>query len=169
MKIRKAVLKDAQSIAKISVETWNTAYKDILPQSVLDARKVDDKRIASWSNKINKQSDITIVCEENNDVVGFLWAGINRDSKITISNELYAIYVDNAKQGKGIGKMLFNEYRKIIKNKPFYLFMAKGNVPTSKFYMAMGGKLNADYDKKANVENTIIEEIAYVFGEINND
>ena len=89
-------------------------------------------------------------------------AGKKRD-KIDIPYEIYAIYVSPQYQRLGIGQALINEYKKLINNQPFYLYMLKGNAPASAFYKQMGGKENVHYNKKISVNEYIIEEEIYIF------
>ena len=102
MLIRKAEVKDATSIAQISVETWKDTYKGLIDETILYNRKVDDKRISGWVENI-KNPDFTILVYEDKEILGYLWAGPARD-KQEIKNELYAIYIKISAQRKGIGK-----------------------------------------------------------------
>lgn len=169
MSTRRATIEDAEQIASISVETWKDTYKGILPQDILDARKVDEKRISDWQKKIKDKSFITLVYENDHNISGYLWAGKNRDNNINIPNEIYAIYVKPKFQGKGIGKALFKEYHNIINHSSFYLYMLKGNTKTSKFYSAMGGKVAPQYNRTIKAGNNDIDEIIYIFEENCND
>ena len=58
---------------------------------------------------------------------------------------------------------MFEEYKKIIKNSSFYLYMLKGNAKASAFYKKMGGHRDMEYDRILNVDNYEIEEIIYIF------
>lgn len=159
--IRKATINDASIIAEISINSWKSAYKGLLPPKLLLNRKADKKRITAWKDNI-ANSDYTVLVYEQNKVCGYLWAGKKRD-KIDIPYEIYAIYVSPQYQRLGIGQALINEYKKLINNQPFYLYMLKGNVPASAFYKKMGGKENVYYNKKISVNEYTIEEEIYIF------
>ena len=91
MLIRKAEARDAISIAQISVDTWKDTYKGLIDETILNSRKVDDKRISGWLENI-KNPDFTILVCEDKEILGYLWAGPARDEQ-EIKNELYAIYI----------------------------------------------------------------------------
>lgn len=161
MIIRRAEVKDARIIAQISVDTWKVAYKGLIDDAILEGRKVDDKRISSWSENI-QNSDFTILVCEDNEILGYLWGGPARD-EYGLKNEIYALYVKTSHQRQGVGARLLHEYRQIIKNENFYLYMIKNNEKASSFYEAQGGRIWKKYNRKLNVQNHTIEEICYIF------
>ena len=159
--IRRANTDDALILSEISVEMWKRAYEKLLPQQLLTDRKVDEKRINGWKENI-ANADYIVLVYEDKKVCGYLWAGKKRDD-IDIPYEIYAIYVSSDYQKAGIGRALINEYKKIINNKPFYLYMLKGNVSAAAFYKKMGGKENILYNRKLSVGKYSIEEEIYIF------
>lgn len=159
--IRRANTDDALILSEISVEMWKRAYEKLLPQQLLTDRKVDEKRINGWKENI-ANADYIVLVYEDKKVCGYLWAGKKRDD-IDIPYEIYAIYVSLDYQKAGIGRALINEYKKIINNKPFYLYMLKGNVLAAAFYKKMGGKENILYNRKLSVGKYSIEEEIYIF------
>ena len=159
--IRKATINDASIIAEISIDSWKSAYKGLLPPKLLLNRKADKERITAWKDNI-ANSDYIVLVYEQDKVCGYLWAGKKRD-KIDIPYEIYAIYVSPQYQRLGIGQALINEYKKLINNQPFYLYMLKGNAPASAFYKQMGGNENVSYNKKISINEYIIEEEIYIF------
>lgn len=161
MKIRRAEIKDARAIAQISVDTWKDAYRGLLDDAILDGRKVDEKRISSWVDSIQNSSFVVLVCEDK-DILGYLWAGPARD-KHGVKNEIYALYVQTSQQRRGIGSLLIKEYKKIINNGDFYLYMLKNNAKASSFYERQGGSVWEKHNRKLEVQNNSIEEICYIF------
>lgn len=159
--IRKANADDALIIAEINVDTWKKAYAGLLPSELLANRNVDEKRINSWKENIANPDHIVLVYEDKK-VCGYLWGGKKRD-KIDIPYEIYAIYVSPECQNSGIGRALIAEYKKMINNKPFYLYILKGNASASAFYQKMGGKENMHYNRKLSVGEYSIEEEIYIF------
>lgn len=160
-KIRRANDGDALVISEISVDTWKKAYEGLLPQELLASRIVDEKRINSWKETI-ANTDYTVLVYEDKKVFGYLWAGKKRD-EIDVPYEIYAIYVSPERQNLGIGRALMAEYKKMINNKPFYLYMLKGNISASAFYKKMGGKENKLYNRELAVGEYRIEEEIYIF------
>ena len=122
---------------------------------------MDEKRINSWKETISNDNYIVLVYEEG-EVRGYLWGGPKRDS-IDFPYEIYAIYVSPEYQRCGIGQALIKEYKAIIKNQPFYLYMLKGNNSASVFYKKLGGQENKQYNRTLSVGDYNIEEEIYVF------
>ena len=60
MRVRKVVLKDAEMITNINVETWKAAYKGLMDDDILDNRKADDKRTAHWKEVIENPALIVL-------------------------------------------------------------------------------------------------------------
>ena len=162
MKIRRAKIEDATTIAQINVDTWHNAYKGLIDDAILKARVVDEKRIAAWEETIKNPNRIVLVCENNKEVVGYLTAGPARDD-CGFENELFALYVKPSSQNQGIGSALINEYKKIIKNRPFYLYMLKNNQKAAGFYEKNGGVICKKFNRNLEVQGHTFEEVCYVF------
>ena len=161
MKVRKAEIKDAATISKINVETWQDAYKGLIDDSILSARRIDDKRISIWEKIIQNPDFIVLVCEEQ-DIVGYLSAGSARD-EYGINNEIYAFYVHPSAQGNGYGSALIKEYRKLIQNQDFYLYALKDNQKAGDFYTKNGGVIYEQFNRDITIKNQTLEEVCYIF------
>jgi ribosomal protein S18 acetylase RimI-like enzyme len=161
--IRKSDIDDALIISQINFDAWNHAYKDIIPPEILEERKIDQNKINNWKQNITNKDYTVIVGEKDSVVCGYLWAGQKRNDVDDIPYEIYSIYVDPNQQRKGIGKALINEYKRIIHNEPFYLYMLKGNAPASSFYKKNGGVENPIYDRTISMNGYEIEEVMYTF------
>lgn len=44
MSIRPAIIEDAAGIAKVHIDTWRIAYRDIVPQSYLNEMNYKDRQ-----------------------------------------------------------------------------------------------------------------------------
>lgn len=161
MIIRRAKPQDARAITEINVSTWKDTYKGLLDDAILEARKVDEKRIAGWLSRIEDPSFIVLIYEDEN-ILGYLWAGPARD-KQCIKNEVYALYVQAKAQRRGVGSGLLKEYKKMIKDDSFYLYALKSNKKADEFYKKMGGVPCLEATRKIEEKNHIIEEICYIF------
>ena len=82
--IRKATINDASIIAEISIDSWKSAYKGLLPPKLLLNRKADKERITAWKDNI-ANSDYIVLVYEQDKVCGYLWAGKKRE-KIEFQN-----------------------------------------------------------------------------------
>lgn len=167
MKIRKAEISDAEAITKINTDTWQDAYKGILPQEILAQRVYSPERVERWRNHIKKtiSGGTAIYVAENDEgkVVGFAWGGVSRDNNIPRNMELYAFYVRPEEQKKGYGLALFEAFKKYAAGN-FYAYMLKDNNHADRFYRKMGGITMPEYYKGKERSTPIgIEEICYFF------
>src|SRR5699024_4633864 len=105
MTIRKANSDDAGEIAKVQVDTWNTAYKDIVPDEYLK-QMTYSSRENMWKSILSNQT--VFVAEKNGEIIGFANGGKARSKAYPeYEGELYAIYIIERFQQTGIGKRLF--------------------------------------------------------------
>lgn len=140
--IRKATPSDAKKIAEVLAYTWQTTYKGLLSDFILE-EKING--INEKANQIAAKIPIKnnyYVAEVANNVVGVLIYGKSRNSSYPNYGEINAIYVLKEYQGNKIGKKLFltgiNELINIGYNE-MILNVLKGN-PTIKFYEHFGGQ-----------------------------
>src|SRR4029077_13924784 len=111
MRIREAERRDASAIASVHVRGWQWAYRGLLPDAVLDGLSVGDR--AAWRDARLADpppGEHTWVVEDaKGAVVGFAVAGPARGLQDPPSHgEVYAIYLDPAIVGTGIGRQLFD-------------------------------------------------------------
>ena len=109
MIIREASYKDISAIARVHVDTSQTAYRGIFPEEILKNLSYE-KREQSWLQVFNNSatdSNFTYVAENTlAQVVGFANGGIEREGVQDYQGELYAIYILESYQQKGIGRQL---------------------------------------------------------------
>ena len=110
--IRRAVKKDAAEIGRIHVEAARSAYSGIYTDEYLAALSADE-RARRWTDEGKghlASSDPTVavfVAFTNGKMVGFADVGSADEPPASQCAELYAIYLDPAYIGKGIGRALF--------------------------------------------------------------
>jgi L-amino acid N-acyltransferase YncA len=104
MRIRKAIASDAMGIAKVQVDTWRTTYQGIVPDDYLDSMTFENRE-HKWK-EILKEGTV-YVAEEKGKVCGFSCGGKQRSENYpAYAGELYAIYLDQQYQRRGIGSLL---------------------------------------------------------------
>lgn len=102
--IRNAEVKDAAAIAHVHVQSWLTTYAGLVPAEYL-ASLNEVERIPLWQEWL--QLDISVyVAEVEGVVVGFSSGGPLREPMGDYQAEMYAIYLLQTAQGKGIGREL---------------------------------------------------------------
>ena len=166
MKIRKAVLEDAEGIAKVHVDSWRTTYKEIIPSSYLNNLSYA-QRTEMWKKNISKEENYVVVAEEKNgQIIGFADSWKRKNNTTENSGDLTSIYLLEEYQGKGIGKMLlnelFNHYKEMGYEKIFVEVLEDNK--TRYFYEHYGAKLVDTSQIKIGGE--ILNELIYEWDDV---
>ena len=140
--IRKATFEDIPAISTIKVKGWQTAYKGIIDDDYLNNMDINH---TIEKNTKNFDRYPFVVAELNNEIVGF--CGLDYGNVENLDDncdcELLGIYVRPDLKRNGIGKKLIryvmNLFLRANKEK-MILWCLKNNIPSKKFYEAMGGK-----------------------------
>lgn len=109
MIIREAMEYDAFNIARVNVEGWRSAYKDIMPGEYL-SRKSIETSMGAWLRNIKEKRSQIMVAEYDGEVRGFISGGAGTDELFSYESEIYALYVDEEFRGKGIGFALMKAF-----------------------------------------------------------
>jgi L-amino acid N-acyltransferase YncA len=108
IEIRPAEKKDASGIAKVHIQTWQYAYKGLMPDNFLNNLSIE-KRTKRWEETLSnpKPESQSYVAITDNKVIGFCSVGHCRDKDMSeTTGELYAIYIDSNFMNKGAGSAL---------------------------------------------------------------
>lgn len=138
-KIRNAQPGDAHAIAAVHVESWQTTYYGLLPDSTLANLSVTDQE-KNWRKILIDRTPRTAVllATSDVDVFGFVALGPARDpTAASEAGELYAIYLRHNQQGRGIGAQLHNsaiDYLRTIGFTHATLWVLEGNERAIRFY-----------------------------------
>jgi GNAT superfamily N-acetyltransferase len=141
MIIRKADSKDISGIAKVHVDSWRTTYKGIVPDTYLN-NLTYESREQIWKRGI-ETNHVYIAEDEYGQIVGFATGGEERTGKYEkYKGELYAIYLLEEQQGKGLGQKLFKSVVDDLKDKRLnsMVIWALEENPACLFYERLGGK-----------------------------
>lgn len=161
MRIREANMKDAHGIAIVHVDSWNTTYKDIVPNEFLKNRTYEGQE-ERWKRRLSnsQSSEFILVAENNNgEIVGFTSASNkNEDSKF--DSVLSTIYIFKKYQKQGIGKLLVSSVVSKLKelNAKRLIVWVFAENPSRGFYEKLGGIL---VGKKTVNKGKEILEVAY--------
>lgn len=167
LKIQFAKLEDRTEIARVHVQSWRTTYKGIFPQKYLDQLSIDE-RAAGWYRIIKhspNDSHLLIARNHNNEIVGFASCGAGRDFGKGFG-EVYAIYLLEEYQKKGIGRSLFQLSLSLLKKEGFKsvgLWAAEGG-PAEQFYQRAGG--HAHSQKIETIAGTDVNHVMYVWKDL---
>lgn len=144
MEIRRATPDDAPALAKVHIDSWQSAYRGLVPDSHL--AKLDyGRRAGSFRESLSTHSEETYLVEQNGEVVGFLTLGACRDSDVDhdTTGEIWGIYLGPQHWRKGIGRFLCREGERILQSRGYVkavLWVFEANEQARGFYEAMGFK-----------------------------
>ncbi|WP_255723302.1 GNAT family N-acetyltransferase [Sporosarcina sp. ACRSL] len=164
VKIRVAVMNDAEGIARVHVDSWRTTYKGIVSESVLQNLSYE-QRAENWRRGIGKNA-LYVAEDENGKIIGFATGGKERTGNYEADGELYAIYLLQEAQGQGIGKKLTQLIAQSLKEQGFtsMLVWVLEQNPSKMFYESLGGQPIAE--AMIDIGGEEFKEIAYYWGNI---
>jgi ribosomal protein S18 acetylase RimI-like enzyme len=161
--VRAAKLADAAAIAAVHRESWRTTYAGILPLAVI-ARESGRKSEAMWRRRLAvKRADAaTFIAERaGHGIVGFASCGEAREPLEGLDAEVYALYVLQQHQQRGVGRELVRACARHFVRQGlfgFYLWVLKAN-RARLFYEALGGAESGE--KVERLGRHEFAEIAY--------
>jgi len=141
--IRTATLGDAAEIARVQTQSWQTSYRGILPDQILDT--MDTARRATLRREILSDGDaLNLVAYDTtfNDLVGFCNAGKSRREGPRVG-ELYEIYIVDRAKRFGLGRELFESTASWCRTHgmtSLIIWVLEQNHHARRFYEAMGGR-----------------------------
>jgi ribosomal protein S18 acetylase RimI-like enzyme len=106
--VRRATVGDAAAIAAVQARGWHHAFADIVEP---DEMPVAGEKEPLWRAWLERDDLDVFVWDQAGTVFGFVVTGAVRDETATdgdddATGELYAIYVEPAAQGAGVGRAL---------------------------------------------------------------
>lgn len=172
MIIRRARIEDAPEIAHIHIQTWLTTYRGIIPDSYLDALPArEEERRAYWEDQLSvvRENQFLYVAqdEEAERLAGFVVGGPTRYPDLPYTGELYAIYILQEYQQRGLGRLLTQALAGDLLEAgmaEMLLWVLEKNLASRRFYEILGGK----YVKSNTfeVDGTTIAECAYAWNDL---
>lgn len=144
--VRPAAFGDAETIAGVEIAAWRDAYRGIVPGAVLDGLDLDDEA-AVWRERLRQQEDVRVTVATLSDlpapraVVGYVTEGPAREDDEAGLGEIWAIYVDPAVQGRGVGRALMDAAMRGLAGRGFgeaILWVFEANAAARGFYERLG-------------------------------
>lgn len=159
--VRQAFIDDAASVARVHAESWRTTYQGILPESLVAGRALS-RYEAFWRECIEGKRALVLLAESaQSESVGFVSFGPPREKGVSFDAEVYALYVLQAHQRRGIGRQLLAEVaRRLVRQGLFtaYLWALKAN-PGRLFYEALGAEELGE--RQAPLGDFVVREVSY--------
>src|SRR5262245_11546281 len=162
--VREAVLEDAEGIARVHTDSWQTSYRGILPDTVLD--RIDVGQRAETRRKIlSDRSVFQLVAYDitHQDIVGFCDCGPSR-RHVPFAGEVYAIYLAHHAKRHGIGQQMFDRVQQWLAAhdmRSMIVWVLENNHHARRFYEAMGGR--AASRLQTRVAGFPVTELSYVW------
>lgn len=171
MQIRAASPEDALAIGHVHVDSWRTTYRGLMPDSILAALSVE-QRAAMWRQaaeaiqKGESRSLLLVAEDPAEGIIGFASAGPEREEGSGFDGELYAIYLLERHQGRGVGRRLASRAVEILLSQGFEsmrVWVLEDN-PAEEFYKRLGGQRVGE--KALSLAGQEFTEIAYAWPDL---
>ncbi len=170
MKVRPAIVDDAQAIAEIHVQAWRETYAGLLPKSLLDGLSVE-RRAAWWGGLLDGTNNpggtmAFIAVDARDDAVGFSSFGRQRDAELGAAGfdgEFEAIYLLDRSKRRGIGRRLIATMAVAMLTRGYRgaaLWVLRENDPARRFYEALGAAIVGEREERRSGD-VVMQEIAY--------
>ncbi|MDE2427686.1 MAG: GNAT family N-acetyltransferase [Burkholderiales bacterium] len=146
--LRRATVADAQAIAKVRIESWQATYRGMIPDSYLDAMRLEDSML-HWKQILQALPEAgdrvcVYVAECEGQVIGFASGMLLPEPKLGMQSELTAIYLRPAWQRSGIGRRMVQKVARTLQAQgaeSLLVWVISGNAPARNFYEELGGVL----------------------------
>ncbi|HSJ95861.1 MAG TPA: GNAT family N-acetyltransferase [Myxococcota bacterium] len=160
--VRAARPGDEAGIARVHRESWRTTYTGILPLEVI-AAQAGRRTEAIWRRRLalGPPHENVWIAERDGRVVGFASCGDARHRLAGLDAEIYALYVLQEQQRRGVGRELVRACaRHFVRQGQFgfYLWVLKAN-RARLFYEALGGEEMGEKTERLGLHS--FAEIAY--------
>lgn len=167
VRVRQAVVADAEPIAEVHVRAWQGAYQGLMPQEYLEGLSIAD-HATWWSRRLEGLPDgqRSVVVSVDDRVVGFASYGRPRDTDLRGNGrvgELYAINLHPLAWGTGAGSVLLAHTHEELAEMGFswaVLWVVPGNVRARRFYEREGWSAE-HVERTAQVRGVTVPEVRY--------
>ena len=165
--IRPAKLQDAVGLARIQVHGWQTAYRGIFPDELLDGFTIE-KRTQVFTERLGNPdypSDREWLCERDGESIGWLsWIpSRDDDDDPRVVAEVAAVYVHPSAWRMGVGALLMEHIHAHITALGPYrettLWVLEDNPRARRFYERHG--YQTDGSRKAQPKFRQVMEVRY--------
>ena len=163
-RVRLAAPRDAEGMARVSVDTWKLTYGSILPGDYL-ARMRRTAHETQRRRMMSSPDTAHFVAEEpaTGETVGFASAGPARGGFAGATAEIYELYVQNGFQRQGLGQKLAEAAGGWLAGRGHggMIIWVLADNPNRGFYEHIGGRLAGL--RSIRVGGAPVDEAAYVW------
>ena len=146
IQITEAALKDIAKIQEIAHITWPITYGEILTKEQLEYMLDLIYSDETLSKQIQNKEQLFYLISDADSVIGFI--GIEHNYKNEAITKIHKIYLLPETQGKGFGKMVFDEIGKMaLENNSATLLLNVNRFNTAlNFYKKLGFEIKETVD-----------------------
>jgi ribosomal protein S18 acetylase RimI-like enzyme len=159
--IRSATISDAREIARVHVSSWLSTYRGLLPDDFLESLS-ETNYTERWKRVITEGTSKVVVAEEGVDVVGFASGGRERAGERGFEGEIYAIYVLDDAQRRGVGRELVRAMVDGLRELGLgnmIIWVLRDNRSARDFYERLGGVYVRS--QPITIGSATLEEVSY--------
>ena len=165
--VRPALAADADALGELHVATWRAAYRGLLPDALLDGLSIPERQAKwrGWLAPSGSPETGTLVADLRGRPVGFSRWGRSRDDDAATRpiGELFAIYVEAALWGTGVGLALHERTIDAGRSTGFdemTLWVVRANDRARRFYARQGWRPDGGAAKKP-FRGAVLDEVRY--------
>jgi len=142
MNLRRATADDAPALARVHVDSWQVAYRGIVPDSHLE-RFTYEWRERVFRKALSDHSEESYLLQDDDQPVAILTIGASRDADLDVQavGELWGIYITPKYWRRGIGTTLVHEAERMLHARGYtavVLWVLADNSDARRFYEKMG-------------------------------
>jgi len=156
---------DIPDIAKVHVDAWRSTYRGIVSDSYLQQLSYEKsaKRLMSI---YERNESIILMAKDGDTVAGFLNGGRERKNDPVYKGEVYAIYILEQYQNKGIGHELIKAFTSFLLENGInsMIIWAFTENKYRNFYEKLGGK--ALRNDSYTIDGKLLGETGYCWDDI---
>lgn len=112
--VRKAVKSDSKDLANIIVESWKSAYSDIIPKDEI-VRFLDKEKREKQFERFIDDEEIVLIGLYNEKPCGLVFANKDNDEDLQDCGSIYSIYLLEECWGKGLASKLMDMATDILR------------------------------------------------------
>lgn len=166
VKIRRANEADITAISHVLVDTWRTNFRGLISDRFLDNMSYDQQSDRHLRYMLNQRVSYSVAeCGQTGAVIGFVSGGPIRDREFPYASELYAIYIRQEFQGRGIGRRLFCALVDQLSRSGLTSMMVWALDPAHSFYERMGGRAITTRQIELDAVS-VAEVVAFVWSDL---
>lgn len=161
VRVRSGKPGDAAAIASVFKDSWQHAYRGIIPHTHL--QQMIRRRGPEWWRSAVRAGDTVLLLECQGTVAGYTTLGTSR-TKGPYQGEIYELYMAPTHQGLGLGEYLFEAARTTLDDRKLnglLVWALTQNEIATDFYWRRGGRPIATMSER--IGGAKLEKIAFAW------